>query len=44
MLPGVLDAQLPAVVLTSVQRINGVLGVIPENKKYVEMEEFTNLK
>ena len=44
MLPGVLDAQLPAVVLAAVQRVNGVLGVIPDRKKCVDMEEFTNLK
>ena len=31
-LPGVLDTQLPAVVLATVQGVNGVLGVIPDIK------------
>ena len=32
MLPGVLDTQLPAVVLATVQSVNGVLCVIPDVK------------
>ena len=36
MLPGVLDTQLPAVVLATVQRVNSVLCVIPDKKKCID--------